>query len=189
MLAAAPHLAKLSAASKSDPHLDATQKLQSVFSPEKVQDTIISEAQLAPLAEPLPRSIWRKILQDQFVDFEKLFASMDRGYDHNDEPKDFAADFALVKKEQAFTKHPLWTESDWIRVFSAWEHGVVVLYPHHADELQNYQCMVMDLFCAAPSNPLVAIQFDVKAQDLYAKKPFHMDDQGQLDFPLLAQLF
>ena len=93
MLAAAPHLAKLSAASKSDPHLDATQKLQSVFSPEKVQDMIISEAQLAPLAEPLPHSIWQKILQDQFVDFEKLFASMDRGYDHNNEPKDFAADF------------------------------------------------------------------------------------------------
>ena len=154
-----------------------------------MQDAIINQAQLAPLAEPLPRSIWRKILQDQFVDFEKLFASMDRGYDHNDEPKDFAADFALVKKEQAYTKRALRTEADWIRVFSAWEHGVVALYPHRAEELQNYQHMVMDLFRASPLNPLVAIQFDVEARDHYAKKPFHMDDRGQVDFPLLAQLF
>ncbi|KAF8236212.1 hypothetical protein L208DRAFT_1529911 [Tricholoma matsutake] len=141
-----PHLSKLTAIAKSDPHLEATHKLHSLFAPEKVQDVIVVQAQLAPVTEPLPHSIWCKIVLDQYVDFKKLFASMDRGYDHLDDPKDFGGGFTLVKKEQTYSKHPLHTEADWIRVFSAWESAVTYLYLHHTSELHTYHQIVMDLF-------------------------------------------
>lgn len=89
VLAKAPHLSKLSDSTKLDPHLEKTQELLMVFSLLSVQDVLISKAQFAPVSDPLPRTIWRKILIDHFVDFEKLFASMDKGYDHHDDPKDF----------------------------------------------------------------------------------------------------
>ena len=64
--------------------------------------------------------------------------------------------------------------------------GVVFFFPHRDAELQNYQAIVMDLFCAASTNPLITISFDVHVQDKYSKKPFHLDDQAQLNLLLLA---
>jgi len=83
---------------------------------------------------------------DHFVDFEKLFTSMDKGYNHHDDPWDFGAGYALVKKDQAFTKHPLRTEVDWTRVFAAWSTGVGFLFLHQDKELRGYHSIVMDLF-------------------------------------------
>ena len=188
VLAKAPHLAKLSAPVVSDPHLEKTQELLSVFSPQNVQDILVNKAQFAPVRDPLPQTFWRKILLDSYVDFEKLFASMDKGYDHHDDPKDFGAGYALVKKDQAFSKRALRTEADWIRVFGAWSSGVAFFFPHREDELRDYQTIVMDLFRAAPANPLVAISFDVQVRDKYSRKPFHLDDRAQLNSPLLAQM-
>jgi hypothetical protein len=190
VLAVAPHLGKLSSQIKSDPHLDQTRKYRIVFNKsDQVRDSLINDLQLVSLAEPIPRSIWKKIVQDDFVEFEKLYASMDRGYDHKDEPKSLSEDFAIVKKDQASAKRPLHTEAEWIRVFSAWEAGVVLLFPHRASELQTYRQVVMELFRAAPERPQLAIQFDLEVRDRYAKKPFHMDDRSQHNIPLLAQMF
>jgi hypothetical protein len=189
VLAKAPHLSQLSNTSNSDGYLESTQDLLAVYSPQASQDILVAKAPFAPVSEPLPRTIWRKILLDQFIDFEKLFASMDKGYDHHDDPKDFGGGYALVKKEQAFTKRPLRSESDWIRVFDAWSAGVIFFFCHREDELRRYRSIVMDVFRAAPSNPLVAIQFDVEVRDKYAKKPFRLDDRDQLNLPLLAQMF
>ena len=190
ILAVAPHLGKLSSQFKSDPHLDETRKYRNAFNKsDQVRDALINGIQLVGLAEPLPRSIWKKIAQDDFVDFEKLYASMERGYDHKDEPKAFAEDFAIVKKDQATARRPLNTEAEWIRIFSAWEAGVVLLFPHRIGELQAYRQVVMELFRAAPGRPQLGIHFDVEVRDHYTKKPFHMDDRSQLNIPLLAQMF
>jgi hypothetical protein len=107
MLAKAPHLSKLSDSTATDPHLEKTQDLLSVYSPQGSQDILVNKVQFAPVGDPLPRTIWRKILLDLFIDFEKLFASMDMGYDHHDDPKDFGAGYTLVKKDQAFSKRAL----------------------------------------------------------------------------------
>ncbi|KIL55012.1 hypothetical protein M378DRAFT_1046751, partial [Amanita muscaria Koide BX008] len=189
VLAAAPHLAKLSANIKADAHLEETQRLRSLYTPDKVQDAIVANAQLARTSDPIPRSIWRQITLDQFVDFEKLFASMDKGYEHLDDIKDFGAGFALVKKEQSHKKRPIRDESEWLRVFSAWCSAVGHLYPHRIQELEMYLEIVTDVFRAAPGEPLRAIQFDLEARDRYSKRPFRMDDRSQLNLPLLAQLF
>ena len=72
--------------------------------------------QQQPMPDPLPRSIWKDIILDRYVDFEKLFASMDRGYDHDDEPKDFGSGYSSIKKEHFHAKKPVQTEADWTRV-------------------------------------------------------------------------
>ncbi|KAJ6615963.1 hypothetical protein B0H10DRAFT_2435209 [Mycena sp. CBHHK59/15] len=56
---------------------------------DKSLDPIIDVMQLQTMVDPLPRTIWRLIIQDHFVDFEKLYAALGTGYDHQDEPKDF----------------------------------------------------------------------------------------------------
>jgi hypothetical protein len=174
---------------KDEPYLKKTREIRGLFKNETFRDSTITNAQLSPLINPLPRSIWKKILLEEFVDFAKLFASMEQGYDHNDEAEDFAAGFAIVKKNHLSAKRPVRTKAEWICVFSAWEAGVILIYPHRTAELQGYRRMVMDIFRATPSNPTAAINFDVEARDQYAKQPFHMDDRSRLHLPLLTQLF
>ena len=113
---------------------------------------------------------------------------MDMGYDHHDDPKDFGVGYALVKKDQAFSKHALQTEADWIQVFSAWAVGVAFFFPCWEAELRDYQAIIMDLFHAVPANHFVTISFDLQVQDKYSKKPFHLNDWAQLNIPLLAQM-
>ncbi|EDR11033.1 uncharacterized protein LACBIDRAFT_316142 [Laccaria bicolor S238N-H82] len=189
VLTLAPHLAELSTSSISDPHIEETWKLRQAIGTDKTIDSLVNLMQVQPLTDPIPRSIWRLVIQDHFVDFEKLFASMDKGYDHNDEPHDFGGGYALIKKEQASAKRPLRSESEWARVFGAWSSAVVLVYRHRSSELQGYQCMVTDLFRAVPHDPSIAIAFDVEARDRYAKSPFRMDDRTQLNVPLLARMF
>ena len=62
----------------------------------------------------IPQSIWREIVQDRFVSFEKLYASMDLGYDHQDELKDFPGGYAIVKKDQVSAKRPVQTKAEWM---------------------------------------------------------------------------
>ena len=172
-----------------DAHLEETQRLRSLYTPDKVQDAIVANAQLATTSDLILRSIWHQITLDQFVDFKKLFASMDKGYEHLNDIKDFGAGFALVKKEQSHKKRSIRDESKWLRVFSAWQSAVGHLYPHHISELEKYLEIVTDVFRAAPGEPHRAIQFDFEARDRYSKRPFRMDDRNQLNLPLLAQLF
>ncbi|KAJ6559127.1 hypothetical protein DFH09DRAFT_922034, partial [Mycena vulgaris] len=188
-LSAAPHLARLSAGINADPHIEETWKYRRAFGADKALDPIVDVMQLQELVDPLPRSIWRSIIQDHYVDFEKVFAALSSGYDHQDDPKEFAGGFSLVKKDQTSAKRAIKSESDWIRVFAAWRAGVCLLYPHRAGELSGYLKVVTDLFRAAPTDPAIAIRFDVEARERYAKSPFHLDDRSQLNIALLSQMF
>jgi hypothetical protein len=188
ILAKAPHLSKLLDPLVTDPYLEKNQELLMVYSPQTSQDILVNKAQFAPVRDPLPRTIWHKILLDHFVNFEKLFVSMDKGYNHHNDLKDFGAGYALVKKDQAFSKRSLHSEADWTQVFGAWSGGIAFFFPHHEVELHEYRTIVMDLFRAALSNLLIAISFDVHVRDKYSKKPFHLGDRDQLNFPLRAQM-
>jgi hypothetical protein len=184
----APHLAHIAGGARNDVHLKKTRDIRVLFKSDSFRDSTITNAQLAPLNEPLPRSIWKKIVLEEFVDFTKLFASMDQGYNHYDEPEDFAAGFAIIKKNHLSAKHDVVSEADWIHVFDAWKDGVLI-FPHRATELQGYHCFVMDIFCSTPLNPAAAIRFDCNTHDWYVKQPFHMDDRSLLHLPLLTELF
>ena len=107
VLALAPHLAELLNSTISDPYIKETWKLQQAIGTDKTIDSLVNLMQVQLLADPIPHSIWHLVIQDHFVDFKKLFASMNKGYDHNDEPRDFGGGYALVKKGQASAKPPL----------------------------------------------------------------------------------
>lgn len=189
LLSAAPHMAQLSAGVTADPHIEETWKLRRAFAADKSLDLVIDLMQLQALVDPLPRTIWRSIVQDQYVNFEKINAAFEVGYDHQDEPKDFAGEYALVKKEQALAKRAVKTETEWVRVFAAWRTGVCLLYPHRAAELSGYLKVVTDLFRAVPQDPSVAIRFDAEARDKYAKSPYHLDNRDEHNLTMLSQLF
>ncbi|KAF5383038.1 hypothetical protein D9615_004923 [Tricholomella constricta] len=187
VLAVAPHLGHL-AASLNDPHLDETWKLRRAYTTDKVIDAVVNVLQTQPLPDPISRSMWRSIVQDQFVDFERLYATMDRGYDHNDEQSELPGGFALIRRDQVSAKRGVRTEADWCRVFDTWSKAVGIVYIHRVRELEGYRKVVTELFRASP-NPMVAIQFDIDARDRYAKLPFRLDDRVELQTPLFAQVF
>ena len=73
ILAKVPHLSMLSVSTATDPHLKKTQDLLSVYSPQNSQDILVNKALFAPVANPLPRTIWHKVLLNLFVNFEQPF--------------------------------------------------------------------------------------------------------------------
>ncbi|KAJ7150094.1 hypothetical protein C8R43DRAFT_838613, partial [Mycena crocata] len=188
ILKAAPHLAALSAPN-ADPHLETTSNLRQLFAQHASLDAFINVMQSQKLLDPIPRAIWRDIILDRYVNFEKLFASLGAEYDHQEEYKDFLGGYALVKKDHLVAKRRIETEAEWLRVFACWEAGVVLIYPHRAAELRSYQLIVTELFRVAPTRPLVAIRFDHGIRERYSKSPFKLDDRSQRDIPLLEQMF
>jgi hypothetical protein len=189
VLAEAPHLQDYLKTSQAEGHLEQTWKLRQTYATEKATDAIIDLMQQQPMSDPLPRSIWKDIIQDKYVDFEKLYAGMGRGYDHDDEPKDFGGGYSIVKKDHFRAKKPVQTESEWTRIARAWKQGVELLYPHRKSELATYMEIIEELFRAAPKTPSVAICVDVEARDRYSKHPYRMDDRNQLHSSILAQMF
>ena len=81
------------------------------------------------------------------------------------------------------------TEGEWIKMFEAWRLAVVDLLSHRSLELERYRAMVIELFHMAPSEPQIAIQFDMDAREFYSQSPYHMDDHSHLNIPLLSQMF
>jgi hypothetical protein len=188
VLAEAPHLQEYLTTTQADDHLERTWKLKQTYATEKATDAIVDLMQRHPMPDPLPRSVWKDIVLDKYVDFEKLYAGMERGYDHDDEPKDFAGGYSIVKKDHFRSKKPVQTESEWGRVARAWKQAVELLYPHRKSELTTYMEFVDELFRAAPQTPSIAICVDVDARDRYAKHPYRMDDRNQLHPSVLAQM-
>jgi len=187
VLDAAPHLKELGSRAFDDPHLGRTWRLRRAYG--KEVDGVVDGMRAQDLAQPLARSIWKSIVEDRYVDFEKLFATMDPGYDPNDDAKDFAAGFALIKKESVSVKRSVHTESEWNRIFTTWKDGVTLLYPHRDSELQGYLRIVSDVFRAAPWDPHAAINFDAEVRKCYEQSPYRLDNRNQVQLPLLTQMF
>jgi hypothetical protein len=189
VLAEAPHLQEYLRTTRTDEHLERTWRLRQTYATEKATDAIIDLMQRHSMPDPIPRSIWRDIILDKFVDFERLYAGMDRGYDHDDEPKDFASGYSIIKKDHFRAKKSVSTEAEWTRVARTWKRAVDLLYPHREAELETYMGIIEELFRAAPRSPSVAILVDFEARDRYAKHPYRMDDRNQLHPSILTQMF
>ncbi|KAJ7279669.1 hypothetical protein C8J57DRAFT_1175511 [Mycena rebaudengoi] len=187
LLALAPHLGTLST-STLDPHLDQTWKLRQALAKEPNLDVLIDSMQQQPLHDPIPRSIWKDVLQDKFISFPKLFATMEPGYDHRDEAKEFHGGFSLVRKDHITARKPVTSESDWTRVFDAWSSAVTVVFAHRVGELSTYRAFVVALFRDVPDDPGSTIRIDNEIRDLYAKNPFHLDDETRLNRLVMASL-
>jgi hypothetical protein len=188
VLTEAPHLQGYLKSAQAESLIERTWKLRQSYATEKATDAIIDLMQRQSVPDPLPRSIWKDIILDKYVDFEKLHAGMDRGYDHDDEPKDFGGGYAIVKRDHFRARKPVQTESEWTRIARAWKYGVELLYPHRQTELGTYMEIIEELFRAAPQSPSIAICVDAEVRDKYAKHPFRMDDRNQLHTPILAHM-
>ncbi|KAJ7208695.1 hypothetical protein C8J57DRAFT_1098946 [Mycena rebaudengoi] len=187
LLALAPHLADLSGPSL-DPHLGKTWQLRQALAKEPNIDVLIDSMQQQSLCDPVPRSIWKEIIQDKFILFPKLFAAMEPGYDHRDEPKEFHGGFSLIRKDQVLARKPLRSESDWTRVFDAWAAATGLLFVHRAEELQTYRGIIVGLFRDVPDDPASTIRLDNDIRELYAKSPFHLGDESRINRAVMASV-
>ena len=80
VLADAPFLSELDSASSSDPHLAETLRLRKVYRTEKATDSIIDKVEGNPsVEEPISRAIWKDILGDKYINFDKLLGELEYG--------------------------------------------------------------------------------------------------------------
>jgi hypothetical protein len=187
LVADVPHLATYFG-STGDTHLDKTYRLRERYSADKVLDILITQMQSHPITTPLPRPVWRRIIQDRYIPFEKLFAAIDSTKDGDDERHVVIGNVTITDSDQFSAKKPVTTEAEWSRLYSAWEAAVIRVYPHRKTELANYRELVSNHF-RAKGDPLFAIRFDSAVRDAYSKSPFKLDDRSNHDVPLLASLY
>jgi hypothetical protein len=182
--AGAPHLTLLG--NTNDPYLDETFRLRALYAtePERFMEFLLRQR----VKQPIPASIWRLICQDRYVDFEKLFVTMQTGYDANDEAKDLVGDFLLLKRDQITSRKPIRNEVDWTRIYETWEAATLLLFPHRTQELEKYSTGIKAMFRTVPDDPHIAINYDREVRDLYSRSPFRLDTRIELQSPFLAQV-
>jgi hypothetical protein len=173
----------------SDPYLEETYRLRRVYGTDRACEEAIDILQRTPLQDPLPKFIWKDILLDKMVHFDKLHAALVVRYDWNDEPKEFWNGYALVRKDQFLSRKLIRTESEWSRIFDAWAVGVALSYPHRNNELEGYKKILLDMFRTTPEDPSFAIKFDVDVRERYARSPYRIDIKDNLQTALLGQVF
>ena len=188
VLAVAPHLADDEDTVFEDPHLSETQKCKMAYASQKPFENLIIKAQGRKVLEPIANSVWRLVILDKYVDFDKLYVTLDPGYNPNDEAKELNEKFTLLEKNSISTKRPVSTEAEWMRLYDVWAGAVLQFYPHRKVELASYRGLIINMFRAA-SSPLPAIKYDRDSRERYSRQPYRLDSSKDvLPFPLLSQL-
>jgi hypothetical protein len=188
VLAVAPHLAEDGDSVFDDPHLAETHKCRIAYAGQKPFENLVTKAQGRKVLEPIANSIWRLIILDKYVDFEKLYATLDPGYNPNDEAKELNEKFTLLEKNTVGSKRPVLTEAEWMRLYDVWASAVLHFYPHRRSELTSYREIIVDMFRACTS-PHPAIRFDRDSRERYSRQPCRLDSsKSVLPFALLSQL-
>ena len=186
VLAVAPHLADDADTVFEDPYLSETQKCKMAYASQK--PLLIIKAQARKMPEPIANSIWRLVILDKYVDFEKLFITLDPNYNPNDEAKEIGDSFTLLEKNSISSKRSVSSEAEWMRLYDIWFSGVLHFYPHRRTELTSYRELIVTMFRAAPS-PLPTIKYDKESRERYSRQPYRLDSSKEvLPFPLLSQL-
>lgn len=188
VLAVAPHLADDEDTIFGDPYLCETQKCKVAYGSQKPFEYLIVKAQGRKMPEPIANSIWRLIILDKYVDFEKLYVTLDPDYNPNDEAKDLGDTFALLEKNSVSSKRSVLTEAEWMRLYDVWACGVLHFYPHRRGELSSYRELIVSMF-RATSSALPAIRYDRESRERYSRQPYRLDSSKDvLPLPLLSQL-
>jgi hypothetical protein len=138
VLAVAPHLADDDNSVFEDPHLSETQRCKIAYAGQNPFKNLIIKAQDRRMHEPIANSIWRLVILDKYVDFEKLYVTLDAGYNPNDEAKELNDRFTLLEKNSISSKRSVFTEAEWMRLYDVWVDVVVLFYPHRRAELTSY---------------------------------------------------
>ncbi|KAF8801620.1 hypothetical protein BYT27DRAFT_7114507 [Phlegmacium glaucopus] len=188
VLAVAPHLADDNGSVFENPHLNETQKCKIAYTNQKPFENLIIRAQGRKIREPIANSIWKLVILDKYVDFEKLYVTLEPGYNPNDEAKDLNEKFTLLERNSISSRRSITTEAEWMRLYDAWVDAVLLFYAHRKVELTSYRELIVDMF-RATSSPLPAIKYDRDSRERYARQPYRLDSsKDTLPFPLLSQL-
>jgi hypothetical protein len=129
-----------------DAHLDKTYHLRERYSADKVLEILVTQMQSHPIATPLPRPVWRRIIQDRYIPFDKLFAAIDRTKDGEDEHQVVIGSITFIESDRFSARKLVVSEADWSRVYAAWEAAVIRAYPHRKTKLSNYRDLVTNHF-------------------------------------------
>lgn len=188
VLAVAPHLAEDDDSIFKDPFLSETQKCKIAYASQKPFESLIIKAQGRKVQEPIANSIWKLIILDKYVDFEKLYATLDPDYNPNDEAKDLNEKFSLLEKNSIGSKRSVLTEAEWMRLFDIWAGATLHFYAHRKAELTSYRELIINMFRATVS-PYPAIKYDRDSRERYSRQPYRLDSSKDvLPLPLLSQL-
>jgi hypothetical protein len=188
VLAIAPHLAEDGNTVFEDPYLGETQNYKIAYTNQKPFENLIIRAQGRKVQEPVANSIWRLVILDKYVDFEKLYATLDPSYNPNDEAKELNDKFTLLEKNSISSKRSVLTEAEWMCLYDIWVGAVLHFYPHRKAELSSYRELIISMFRATTS-PFPAIRYDRDSRERYSRQPYRLDNSKDiLPFPLLSQL-
>ena len=188
VLAVAPHLADDGDSVFEDSHLNETQKCKIAYANQKPFENLVIKAQGRRICEPVANSIWRLVILDKYVDFEKLYVTLDPDYNPNDEAKELNEKFTLLEKHSISSRRPVLSEAEWLRLYEVWAGAVLHFYVHRKDELSSYRELIINMFRAS-SSPLPAIKYDRDSRERYSRQPYRLDCcKDILPFPLLSQL-
>jgi hypothetical protein len=188
VLAVAPHLADDDDSVFKDPYLSETQNCKIAYASQKPFENLIIKAQGRKMHEPVANSIWKLIILDKYVDFEKLYATLDPDYNPSDEAKDLNDNFSILEKNSISSKRSVLTEAEWIRLFDIWATATLHFYPHRKAELASYRELIINMF-RATSSPYPAIKYDRDSRERYSRQPYRLDSSKDvLPLPLLSQL-
>jgi hypothetical protein len=80
VLAVAPHRADDINTLFKDPYLNETQKCKAAYANQKPFEILIIKAQGWKIQEPIANTIWRLVILNKYVDFEKLYVTLDLSY-------------------------------------------------------------------------------------------------------------
>ena len=117
VLAVAPHLADDDKTVFEDPHLSETQRCKIAYSGQKPFKNLIIKAQGWRMHEPIANSIWRLVILNKYVDFEKLYVTLDPSYNPNDKAKELNDRFMLLEKNSISSRHSVLTEAEWMHLY------------------------------------------------------------------------
>jgi hypothetical protein len=188
VLAVSPHLADDDDTVFEDPYLSETQKCKIAYAGQKPFENLIIKAQGRKVREPIANSIWKLVILDKYVDFKKLYVTLEPGYNPNDEAKELNDKFTLLEKNSISSRRSVLTEAEWMRLYDVWVDAVLHFYPHRKTELFSYRELIVNMF-RATSSPLPAIKYDRDSRERYSRQPYRLDSsKDSLPFPLLSQL-
>ncbi|PSS32219.1 hypothetical protein PHLCEN_2v2015, partial [Hermanssonia centrifuga] len=174
VLAGAPHLASTSLLAM-DNLIQESVNLRRLFSTDKIVNSVVSVLRLRSMPDPLPTTIWKLIICDEYVDFEKLHAGLDPLYDQNNNIRRLQGDYSIVKMDSIFTKKKIVSETELSQVYQAWSSSVTAVYLHCSKELEEYKAIISEIFHLWANRPTVAIETNAAVQKNYAKSPFRLD--------------
>ncbi|KAL0573207.1 hypothetical protein V5O48_008744 [Marasmius crinis-equi] len=180
LAAIAPHFAELEQSFSLDPHISLTNTIRLRFSTNKsLLDHWVFYLCNIHMLDPLPESVWKNILLDKLVNFDKLHTALQPGYNHSDAPKVDLRDVIISSKQEVSSNKLVTTEVEWNRTFSAWSVAVGVVFPHRKQELFGYVLLMAQFFRDTRRNPTLAISLDGIIRDAYDCNLFHLDDQSK----------